>query len=211
MTPGFSFSHTWLTVTLCTQNLPGSCFLAFCSFFQCLSTHRLHNKGTMSLCNGGRQQIGGQSVVGMDSLDACWIQASVGVHPFSWVGVVPNFPPRDDQHGSHHAWSMGNICPQGGLGFASGDTNPGNPKLRWILFSTGSSMPSLPPCDGDATKQGADINAQGATITAIGLPHDAVGKGKIVIFLNNNIDNIVVTLLLPSTTYGGEHNTFGRP
>jgi hypothetical protein len=29
---------------------------------------------------------------GMDSPDACLIQASVGVHPPSWVGVVPNYP-----------------------------------------------------------------------------------------------------------------------
>jgi hypothetical protein len=35
---------------------------------------------------------GGQFVSGMDSPNAHLIQASVGVHPPSWVGVVPNYP-----------------------------------------------------------------------------------------------------------------------
>ena len=48
------------------------------------------------------------------------LQASVGVHPFpGWV------PPRDDQQGyvtMLGGWAA--FVPRGGLGFASGDTNP---------------------------------------------------------------------------------------
>jgi hypothetical protein len=59
----------------------------------------------------------------------------------------------------------------------------GNSELRWVLLSAGSSMPSLPPCNSDATKKGAGVNTTGATITAVGLPHRAVGTSKIAVLL----------------------------
>ena len=81
-----------------------------CCFFLDL----LHEVSVLSLC----------LLLGLDSLDAHLIQASVKVLSLDWVGVAPNFPLRDDHH--FLSWLVGNICPQGeGPGVAFGDTNPG--------------------------------------------------------------------------------------
>ena len=74
-------------------------------------------------------------------------------------------------------------------------------------------MPSPPPCNGDAATMGTCINATGATITAVSLPHGAVGTSEIVLLLNDDIGNAVdavVVIFLSSTTYRGEYNAFGR-
>ncbi len=122
----FSFFDSWSTVILWTRSTkPVWCIVFVLSMFW--YAHRPHNTKTIGACAIRGTITHKESVCVRDG----WLRRPLdtdlhwGLSLFSWVGVVPNFPLWDDQHGYHHAWSMDDFCLQrGGLGFASGDTNP---------------------------------------------------------------------------------------
>ncbi len=75
--------------------------------------------------------------------------------------------------------------------------------MPWRFFSSNSTMPFLPPCDGPAPSNGAAIHVNGTAITAASTPPGAGGNSKIVVLLDDNFDiavDCVVVLLPPSAT-----------
>ncbi len=78
-----------------------------------------------------------------------------------------------------------------------------DPRLQWRFFSSNSSMPSLPQCDGPAPLNGAGIHVNGTAITAAGTHPGAGGNSKILVSLDDNFNtavNSVVILLPPLAT-----------
>jgi hypothetical protein len=78
-----------------------------------------------------------------------------------------------------------------------------DPRLQWRFFSSDSSMPSLPPCDGPAPSNSADICVNGTAIMATNTHPGAGGNSEIVVLLDNNFGTAVysvVVLLPPSAT-----------
>jgi hypothetical protein len=90
MTPGSLLEYTWLNVISVLQKIDQTgcadteLYLVFTTFF--LTHIQAYQLWDLYMRAGEGQHIRGQFVVGMDSPNACWIQASIGVHPFpGWV------------------------------------------------------------------------------------------------------------------------------